>query len=197
MFPKPLRDDGLKEPPMAYDTKRLWAIIKYNDTYNEITFDYFLNNFEEMIKSASFDWKHESYPNPKTAARWPGKYDWKGCCEYYENYKLGNSKQEADLIYNKKYLQDTITDFKKIDRLNERHQELELLEKHGEDQTYRKAKIEEEINSIWERIRKRLGKDDTEKEEEKIASIPLQPNHEKQSIRDAWKEIAYEDVEPR
>ncbi len=37
MFPKPLRDDGLKEPPMAYDAKRLWAIIKYNDTYNEIT----------------------------------------------------------------------------------------------------------------------------------------------------------------
>lgn len=197
MFPKPLRDDGLKEPPMAYDAKRLWAITKYNDTYNEITFDYFLHNFKEMIESASFDWKHDTYPNPKTAARWPGKYDWKGCCTHYENYKLGNSKKEANLIYDKKYLQDTITDFKKIDRLNQRHEALEEMEKYGEDQTYRKAKIEEEIDSIWSRIRTRLGLDIEQDNPSETKAIPINPEHEDQHIRDIWTERARQDVIPR
>jgi hypothetical protein len=197
MFPKPLRDDGLKEPPMAYDAKRLWAITKYNDTYNEITFDYFLHNFKEMIESASFDWKHDTYPNPKTAARWPGKYDWKGCCTHYENYKLGNSKKEANLIYDKKYLQDTITDFKKIDRLNQRHEALEEMEKYGEDQTYRKAKIEEEIDSIWSRIRTRLGLDIEQDNPSETKIIPINPEHEDQHIRDIWTERARQDVIPR
>lgn len=195
MFPKPLRDDGLKEPPMAYDAKRLWAIIKYNDTYNEITFDYFLNHFEEMIKSASFDWKHDSYPNPKTAARWPGKYDWKGCCTHYENHKLGKSKSDADLIYDKKYLSDTIDDFKLIDSIKERITLLQQDEKlTGTDNTYRIAKLEEMINSIWHRIRERLDKDKEDTSGPKPMPIPNNPTHEKQAIRDAWKELAWEDV---
>ena len=198
MFPKPLRDDGLKEPPMAYDAKRLWAITKYNDTYNEITFDYFLHHFEEMIESASFEWKHNTYPNPKTAARWPGKYDWKGCCKHYEDYKLGKSRADADLIYDKKYLSDTIDDFKLIDSIKERIRLLQQEEKlTGTDNTYRIAKLEEMINSIWHRIRERLDKDQSETNVNETINIPVNPEHEEQTIRDIWTERARSDVIPR
>lgn len=198
MFPKPLRDNGKKETSIAYDAKRLWAITKFNDTYNEITFDYFLHHFEEMIKKASFEWKHNTYPNPNTAKDWPGKYDWKGCCKHYEDYKLGKSKNDADLIYNKKYLSDTIDDFKLIDTLKDRIRTLQTEEQlTGQDNTYRIAKLEEMIDSIWHRIRERLGKDKEEPTSNETITVPVNPEHEDQTIRDIWTERARNDVIPR
>ncbi len=108
---------------------------------------------------------------------------------------MGKSKSDADLIYDKKYLSDTIDDFKLIDSIKERITLLQQDEKlTGTDNTYRIAKLEEMINSIWHRIRERLDKDKEDTSGPKPIQIPNNPTHEKQAIRDAWKELAWEDV---
>jgi hypothetical protein len=199
MFTEPKRGDGLNESKVCYATKQLWAITTFHDTYNEITFKHFIEHIGEFIEKYGFDWpKGKKYPEYGTAKDWPQKYDYQECVECYENHKLGNSKKEADLIFDKKYLSDTITDFKRIDRLNKRHETLEEIEDQtGEDQTYRKAKIEEEINSIWNRICVRLGKDKETEQSDEIIKIPNNPEHEDQHIRDIWTERAKQDVMPR
>ena len=198
MFTKPKRGGGLNESKVCYATKQLWAITTFYDTYNEITYKYFIEHITEFIEKYEFDWPEgKKLPEYSTAKEWPSKYDYQECVDCYKNHKLGTLKADADLIYDKKYLQDTITDFKKIDRLNKRHEELELLEDDDVDHTYRKAKIEEEINSIWHRIRERLDKDKEEDNPHETMQIPLTPEHEDQHIRDIWTERAQKDVIPR
>ena len=199
MFTEPKRGNGYNESAICYATKQLWAITSFYDTYNEITYKYFIEHIEEFIEKHGFDWpKGKKYPEYSTAKDWPKKYDYEECRQHYQNKKLGTSKKDADTIYDKKYLSDTITDFKKIDRLNKRHEELEEIERTtGEDQTYRKAKNEEEINSIWHRIRERLEKDKEEPTGQEMIPIPNNPEHEDQHIRDIWTERARQDVIPR
>jgi hypothetical protein len=199
MFTEPKRGDGLNESKVCYATKQLWAITTFHDTYNEITFKYFIEHITEFIDKYGFDWpKGKKYPEYSTAKDWPQKYDYQECVQCYENHKLGNSKKEAGLIYDKKYLSDTITDFKKIDRLNERHLQLEMEESTSDvDNTYRKAKLEEEINSIWHRIRERLNLDKEDTTNDNTVSIPVNPEHEDQHIRDIWTKRAEQDVIPR
>ena len=77
MFTEPKRGDGLNESKVCYATKQLWAITTFHDTYNEITFKYFIEHITEFIDKYGFDWpKGKKYPEYSTAKDWPKKYDY-------------------------------------------------------------------------------------------------------------------------
>ena len=192
------------ETSYAYDSKVVYCKKKQQDRYDEIDVQYFADHFEEILDDIGFEWKHKCkdgtwrYPSAdQIRNNWYHQHKWEECSETYSNRKTDQNTKKANQVYNKGILTDTITDFKKIDRLNKRHEELEELEKQGEDQTYRKAKIEEEINSIWHRIRERLDKDKEEQTTQETMVIPSNPEHEDQTIRDIWTKRAEQDVIPR
>jgi len=159
------KDNKPSETDYAYDTKVVYCKIKQKDRYDEITIKHFADNFEQMLNDVDFEWRHKGadgsprYPSYKQIVNhWFKEHNWESCSDGYSNKHTDKQMQRATTVYDKGIFDDTVTDFKKIDRLNQRHQELEKIEKQtGEDQTYRKAKIEEEISSIWNRIRERLG----------------------------------------
>ena len=193
------------ETPYAYDSKVVYCKNKLQDRYNDIDIQYFADHFKEMLDNIGFEWKHKrpdgtcKYPSAdQIRNNWFHQHKWEECSETYCNSKTEQNKKKANQVYDKGILDDTITEFKKIDRLNERHATLEEIENTtGEDQTYRKAKIEEEINSIWHRIRERLEKDKEEQITPGTIPVPLTPEHEDQHIRDIWTERARQDVIPR
>jgi len=200
------KDNKPSETDYAYDTKVVYCKVKEKDRYDEITIKHFADNFEKMLNDVDFEWKHRSpegqprYPSYKQIVNhWFKEHNWESCSNNYSNKHAAKQMERATAVYDKGIFNDTVTDFKKIDRLNRRHEELEAKEKgpNGEDQTYRKAKIEEEINSIWNRIRTRLDKDNTESNEPDHFPVPNNPEHEDQHIRDIWTERARKDVIPR
>ena len=192
------------ETPYAYDSKVVYCKNKLEDRYDEIDVQYFADHFEEMLNNIGFEWKHKrqdgtwKYPSAdQIRNNWYHQHKWEECSQTYCDKKTTHNKRKANQVFDKGILSDTITDFKKIDRLNKRHEELEKLENNEIDHTYRKAKIEEEINSIWNRICARLGKDKEEQQSDEIMIIPNTPEHEDQHIRDIWTERARQDVMPR
>lgn len=193
------------ETDYAHDTKVVYCKKKLQDRYNQLTLKDFINNFPQMLKDVDFEWRHKCpdgsprYPSYKQVANhWFKPHKWEECSETYCNTKTEQNKKKASQVYDKGLLDDTITDFKKIDRLNQRHEVLEEIENaSGEDQTYRKAKIEEEINSIWHRIRERLDLDKEDPKTNETIIVPISPEHEEQTIRDIWTERARQDVMPR
>ena len=193
------------ETPYAYDSKVVYCKNKLKDRYNQIDIQYFADHFEEMLENIGFEWKHKrkngeyKYPSAdQIRNNWFHQHKWEECSETYCDKKTVQNKKKAQQVYDKGILDDTITDFKKIDRLDHRHEALEEIEKKtGEDQTYRKAKIEEEINSIWARIRQRLEMDREIEDTQQTQTIPDNPEQEDQHIRDIWTERAEQDVIPR
>ena len=198
------KDNKPSETDYAYDTKVVYCKVKEKDRYDEITIKHFADNFEEMLNEVDFEWKHRGpegqprYPSYKQIVNhWFKEHNWESCSNNYSNKHAAKQMERATAVYDKGIFNDTVTDFKKIDRLNQRHEALEEMEKYGEDQTYRKAKIEEEINSIWHRIRERLDLDKQEPVTNETVFIPNNPEHEDQHIRDIWTERARQDVIPR
>ena len=123
MFTEPKRGNGYNESPVCYATKQLWAIVCYYELYEDITFKYFIENIEYFIEKYKFDWpKGKPYPKYTTACLWPSKYDYQECVQCYENKKLKYDKEKADKIHEKKYLKDTISDFKNYDAYEEQIQ---------------------------------------------------------------------------
>lgn len=155
MFTEPKRDNGLKEPKMSYDTKKLWAIVKFNDFYEEITFKHFIKNIEHFIKIYEFEWEHDKYPNLGTAQNWYPKYDYNECVECYENYQLENSPRKAEKLWTKRVLNDTISDYKSVDDCNKN---IKKLRQEPKPNVYAIAKEEETRDRIYNRIQGRLGK---------------------------------------
>lgn len=201
----PITNGKTTESKYALDTKVVYCIASYNDEYNEMTLTYFVEHFEEILNDIEFEWKHKKkdgsprYPSYKQITNnWFYQYEWKRCAKEYVEEKTDHAKEESILIYNKKILKDTISDFKLIDSLRERIKFLQKQEKENVmiDKTYRIAKLEETINSIWHRILERLELD---KNDDKHALIPvnIKPIHENQDLRDAWNELLWEHVEPR
>jgi len=200
------KDNKPSETDYAYDTKVVYCKVKEKDRYDEITLKYFADNFEDMLNDVDFEWKHRDpgggprYPSYKQIVNhWFKEHNWESCSNNYSNKHTAEQMQRATNVYDKGIFNDTVTDFKKIDRLNRRHEELEAKEQgpNGEDQTYRKAKIEEEINSIWNRIRTRLEKDVEDTKEPQHVPVIDNPKHEEQRIRDIWTKRARQDVKPR
>ena len=172
------------ESQYALDSKKVYCMAKYNDTYNEMTLTDFAKDFEKKLKEVEFPWKHKKgniprYPSyAQMANNWFKKYKWEACAIEYAKEKTGHAKEESILIFDKKLLKDTIVDFKLIDTLHERIETLQKQEKFQSiDNTYRIAKIEETINSIWHRIHERLelDKKDTEDTTQQLTPIDNNP----------------------
>jgi len=199
------KDKKPAETNYAYDTKVVYCKKKLQDVYNELTVTYFAENFEQMLKDVEFEWKHYTkgkprYPSLKQILNhWFNQHKWEECSQNYVDEMTAHDKKKARQVYDKKYLKDTITDFKTIDRLRARHKTLEDLEKIDPtlDNTYKKAKIEEEINSIWTRIRTRLTLDQETEPEEEIIPIDPNPYFEDQEHRDHIYDILWGMVEKR
>lgn len=156
MFTEPKRGNGLNESKICYSTKKLWAITHYNDFYHKITFKHFINNIKHFIEIYQFDWdKSLGYPNYSTACRWYKKYDFKACEECYENYQLGHNQKEAQKLYDKRYFNDTSTDYQ---RLDETAKNIDELRSQSHPNVYAIAKEEETYDRIAGRIQDRLGR---------------------------------------
>ena len=80
----------------------------------------------------------------------------------------------------------------------DKEKDFKAAEDDGKDMTYYRNKNNETISTAEERWRKRLGldKEDNNKELETI-TIPDNPEHEEQNIRDIWTKRARSDVIPR
>ena len=178
MWKQPIRQNGARESDFAYTVKLIWMITTFNDSYNELTIKKFIDNFLHYAKLASINW---DFYNPDGTPQlpiydtvvkiWVKKYQWHECYEIFEKEKTHEAKIEALLIYDKKLLKDTITDFKHIDEIDERIEHYFREQKElDRDHTYRIAKLEETKNSIWHRIRERLGLD-VEKETEQYEYV--------------------------
>lgn len=161
MFTEPKRGNGLRESELCYATKRLWAIVCYYEIYEKITFEYFINNIEHFINKYEFDWPKpkpgkDEYPNYATAKEWPSKYDYKSCVQCFENYQLNYDKEKADSIYDKKYSQDTISDFQNYDSYDKEIKK--ELSKESPD--FKKISLLEDLKDrAWNRSNKRSGRD--------------------------------------
>lgn len=161
MFTEPKRGNGYNESELCYATKRLWAIVNYYELYETITYEYFINHIEKFIKKYEFDWPEprpgkDKYPNYATAKAWPSKYDFQECVQCYENYQLKFDSKKANAIHDKKYSQDTISDFKNYDSYNEAIQN----ELDQENPDYKKIELLENLKDrVWTRNLKRSGRD--------------------------------------
>lgn len=201
----PITIGKTKESQYALDSKIVYCMASYNDEYNEMTLKEFAENFEEKLHKVSFEWKHKKkdgsprYPSyQQIRNKWFHKYEWERCAREYVEEKTGHAKTESILIYDKKILKDTKADFKLIDSLMARIKTLQNREKSlNEDHTYRIAKLEETITSIWHRIRERLELDKAEDDRHALIPVNVNPLHENQDLRNAWNEILWEHVEPR
>lgn len=157
MFTEPKRGNGYNESPTCYATKQLWAIVCFYEIYEDITFKYFIEHIEEFIKKYHFDWpKGKKYPNYNNARKWPKKYDYAECVQCYENKKLNYNTEKADSIHDKKYLTDTVSDFKHYDKYDKLIDE-ELAK---ENPDFKKIEQLENLKErVWNRNIKRSGRD--------------------------------------
>lgn len=155
MFTEPKRGNGLNESKLCYATKRLWAIVRYYDFYHKITFKQFIKDIQHFIEIYEFPWELEDYPKYATAKDWYHKYDFDSCVKCYEDYQLGHSHKEAQLLYDKRYFTDTSTDYQ---RLDETAKNIDNLREQGNPNVYALAKEEETYDRIFNRIQERLGR---------------------------------------
>ena len=157
MFSERKNGNGLKESITCYATKRLWAIVKFYEIYEEINFKYFIENIEHFIKKYHFDWPEgKPYPKYSTAQAWPSKYDYDECVRCYEHKQLQINTQKVESIHDKKYYKDTLDDFKNYDAYND----LIYQELQKEDPDVNLIEKLEKLKGLsWERNRKRAGKD--------------------------------------
>ena len=161
MFTEPKRGNGLNESELSYATKRLWAIVCYYEIYKPPTFENFIKNIQKYITKYEFDWPKpkpgkDKYPKYDTAKEWPSKYDYKSCVQCFENYQLNIDKKEVDLIHDKKYPQDTKSDFKNYDAYDE-----EIRKELAKDEPdFKKIELLENLkDKVWNRNNKRSGRD--------------------------------------
>ena len=63
MYTKQLKDEKGKETSYAKDSRLVYCIARYNDTYNELTVQYFADNFKEILDNIGFEWHHKNYPS--------------------------------------------------------------------------------------------------------------------------------------
>ena len=180
MWKKPITHGKTTESKYAYDSKLVYCIAKLKDHYNELDIQTFADTFPQILDDIGFEWKHRKKGKLRTPSadqirnNWYHLNKWEACSKAYAEDILGPQKEQAKLIYDKKLLEDTIKDFKLIDDLRDRIDF--LLEKQKSEEVkydYQIAKNEETINSIWHRIRERLGLDIEDVIENPHLEIPV------------------------
>jgi len=157
MFTEPKRGNGLNESPVCYATKQLWAIVCFYEIYEDVTFKYFIEHIDHFVEKYHFAWPDgKPYPKYNNARKWPRKYDYDECVQCYENKRLNFDSKKAEAIHDKKYSQDTISDFKNYDAYDELIAK-ELAKEHPD--TKEIERLESLKDKVWNRNLKRSGRD--------------------------------------
>ena len=132
MWKKPIRQKGARESDFAYAAKLVWIKTKYDDSYDELTLAEIIEKIDyyaDLVGISIEYYKKDGVTLEKAdydliTAKWIPKYKWHECYAAYENEMNHESKVKALLIFDKKLLKDTITDFKTIDKIDERTSQL-------------------------------------------------------------------------
>lgn len=150
------------ETDYAYDAKVVYCKAKLKDKYNQMDIKKFADDFEIILRDIDFEWRYKRkdgslrIPSYKQIVNnWFKQHNWKQCSANYIHPKLKIQKEEAELIYDKSYLPDTISDYQELDEYRE------LLKKElGKDEpdTKELERITNLIDKTLNRIEKRLNK---------------------------------------
>lgn len=96
MYTKQLKDEKGKETLYAKDSRLVYCIARYNDTYNELTVQYFADNFKEILDNIGFEWHHKNYPSAdQIRNNWFERWQWEESAKQYTQDIL----EEDDLIH--------------------------------------------------------------------------------------------------
>lgn len=96
MYTKQLKDEKGKETSYAKDSRLVYCIARYNDTYNELTVQYFADNFKEILDNIGFEWHHKNYPSAdQIRNNWFERWQWEESAKQYTQDIL----EEDDLIH--------------------------------------------------------------------------------------------------
>ena len=210
-----LRKKGVNERPFAHAVKLCWFILQFLDVHHKYSLEYFCNHCEEVVKTLGIleilqddygipwcyynDDKTMCSPNYGTVtSAWIKNNEWKEQYPIFKADRLMSSDQtelekyiRQKAYFNRKDSETMITCYDK-------EEDYKQAEADGKDMTYYRNKNNETISTTEERWRKRLGldKEGTSKEPD-IMTVPNNPEHEDQHIRDIWTERARQDVIPR
>lgn len=206
-----LRAKGKNEQPFAHAVKLCWFILQFEDVHHKYTLEEFCNNFEEVVKSMSileilqddYDIPWCFYEDGKMCTpdydlvkgTWIKKYEWR---EQYPCFKADRLMSSDDTELEKYIRQKAYFNRKDSEAMHtcyDKEENYKHAEDDGKDMTYYRNKNHETITNVEERWRKRLGFDKEENKEPEKIPVPANPTHEKQAIRDAWKELAWKDVD--
>lgn len=215
-YKTPKRNGRKGESEFALAVKLCWFIYQFENPNKPIPLKKFCDEFEEIVNRGQilqiladdygicwdFYNKDNSIckPNYDTARKaWKPKYKWKEEYPIFKSDRLmetDNSEMEKYIrqksFFNRKDSEVMRTCYEKEDDFKA------IEEESGKDMTYYRNKNNETISTAEERWRKRLGldKEDNTKDVETI-TIPDNPEHEEQNIRDIWTKRARSDVIPR
>ena len=96
MWKTRLTDKKGTETKYAYDSKLVYCMVKAEDTYDEITVQYFGDNFKKIIDDLEFPWKHKNFPSANQIRNeWFKRWQWKECSQKYTEELL----EEDDLLF--------------------------------------------------------------------------------------------------
>ena len=210
-----LRKKGVNERPFAHAVKLCWFILQFLDVHHKYSLEYFCNHCEEVVKTLGIleilqddygipwcyynDDKTMCSPNYGTVtSAWIKNNEWKEQYPIFKADRLMSSDQTELEKYIKQKAYFNRKDSETMITCYDKEEDYKQAEADGKDMTYYRNKNNETISTTEERWRKRLGldKEDTSKEPD-IMTVPNNPEHEDQHIRDIWTERARQDVIPR
>ena len=210
MYSKPIVGKGKREPLFWFKLKQVWLKVKYKDHHDKISKKEFFRNFQQYCEKYGIDWEFtDKKGNLKTPTlkdyeyadknRCFKKYAWDECFTQYEFDEMTNSDKRKRKIYQKNEEEKLIKNEEQYFRIDEHIDRLlteqEEIDTHHE---YRIAKDIESKNLLDEKSRQIIGLDKEEDNtDSETISIPDNPEHEDQHIRDIWTERARSDVIPR
>ena len=192
-----------------HQIKLAWLKVHYKDDFNKISKREFFTNFLQILENMSIPWNcrdengNLKYPTLEdydyASKNCFSKYDWDGCFKQFEMDEMTESDKRKLRFYNKRTEKKLIKNEEQYDRIDAHIDKL-LLEQEQDDihNEYRIAKDIESKNQLDEKSRQILGLDKEEQNDTQgIITVPLNPEHEDQHIRDIWTERARQDVIPR
>lgn len=202
MWKKLLTDSKGDESEYAHDAKVLYCKFKFEDIFNEKTLTDFHEWLTQSIIEGTIEWNHKTTPVYKTIqSKWFKRWKWEESSEAYADEMKRPLRGSARLIFEKRILEDTIKDFKTIDKLDKRNDELFRDQSMGRGRNdYQIAKNEETKNSVWHRIIERLDlTSEVTDSEDELPYLPVDddPKHENQENRDFWNSILWDLVDER
>lgn len=201
MWKKLLTDSKGDESEYAHDAKVLYCKFKFEDIFNEKNLTDFHEWLNKSIIEGTIEWKHKTIPVYKTIqSKWFKRWKWEKSAKSYADEMKRPLRESARLIFEKRILEDTIKDFKTIDKLDKRNNRLFHEQEIGPNKNdYQIAKNEETKNSIWHRIIERLGLTDENEDNDDKQYLPVDdnPKHENQENREFWNNILWDLVDKR